>query len=112
MLFPEASVSADLGSRFVAVTAFVSVLLCLDEGQQRTIGRRGRDANGGATADTGTADRLLRGGKVGCRQHEARTAALGQSCQRDFRIAPAQLVFRQKYEIGTIRTGRHRDSAV
>jgi phage anti-repressor protein len=28
------------------------------------------------------------------------------------RIAPAQLVFRQKYEIGAIRTGRHRDSAV
>ena len=55
----------------------VSFLLCLDEGQQRTIGRRGRDANGASTADTGTADRLLHGGKIGCRQHEARTAALG-----------------------------------
>ena len=51
--------------------------LRLDEGQQRTIGRRRRDANGGSTADTGTADRLLRGGKIGCRQHEAGTAALG-----------------------------------
>ena len=56
---------------------FVSVLLCLDEGQQRTIGRRGRDANGGCTADTGTADRLLRGGKIACRKHETGTAALG-----------------------------------
>jgi hypothetical protein len=55
----------------------VSFLLCLDEGQQRTIGRRGRDANGASAADTGTADRLLRGGKIGCRKHEACTAALG-----------------------------------
>jgi hypothetical protein len=55
----------------------VSFLLCLDEGQQRTIGRRGRDANGASAADTGTADRLLRGGKIGCRKHEAGTAALG-----------------------------------
>src|SRR5216684_2583775 len=102
MLFPEASVSADLGSRFVAVTAFESFLLCLDESQQRTIGRRGRDANGACTADRGTADRLLRGGKIGCREHETGTAALGQSCQRDFRITPVQLAFRQKYEIGTI----------
>jgi hypothetical protein len=55
----------------------VSFLLCLDEGQQRTIGRRGRDANGASAADTGTADRVLRGGKIGCRKHEAGTAALG-----------------------------------
>ena len=55
----------------------VSFLLCLDEGQQRTIGRRGRDANGASTADAGTADRGLRGGKIGCSKHETGTAALG-----------------------------------
>ena len=55
----------------------VSFLLSLDEGQQRTIGCRRRDANGGCTADTGTADRLLCFGKIGCRQHEAGAAALG-----------------------------------
>ncbi len=41
-----------------------SFLLCLDESQQRTIGCRGRDANSGATADTGTAEHLLCGGKI------------------------------------------------
>ena len=55
----------------------VSFLLRLDEGQQRTIGRRRRDANGASTVDTGTADRLLRGGKIGCCKHETCTAALG-----------------------------------
>jgi len=55
----------------------VNFLLCLDEGQQRTVGRRWRDANGASAADSGTADRLLRGGKIGCRKHEACTAALG-----------------------------------
>ena len=55
----------------------VNFLLRLDEGQQRAIGRRGRDANSTSTADIGTADRLLRGGKIGCRKHEAGTAALG-----------------------------------
>jgi hypothetical protein len=55
----------------------VNFLLRFDEGQQRTIGRRGRDANGVSAVDTGTADRLFRGGKIRCRKHEAGTAALG-----------------------------------
>jgi len=54
-----------------------SFLLCLDEDQQRTIGCCGRDANGASTAGTGTADRGLRGGKIGCRKHEACAAAVG-----------------------------------
>src|SRR5260370_9114125 len=86
--------------------------LRLDEGQQCTVGRRRRDTDGSPTADTGAADCLLRTGEIGCRKHQAGAAALGQAGQRDLGIAPAQLVFREKYEIGTIRTGWHRGSTV
>src|ERR1700687_1844010 len=79
-------------------------LLCLDEDQQRAIGRGWCDANSACAADAGAADLLPGGGEIGCRKHEARSAALWQSRQRDFRISPAELVFREKHEIGAIRT--------
>src|SRR5207245_1213295 len=86
--------------------------LCLDEDQQGSIGGSRRDTDGGTTADTGAADRRLRLGEIGCRNHEAGAAALGQSRQRDFGMTPAQLFLREEYEIGAIRTGWHRDRAI
>src|SRR5436305_4849514 len=92
------------------------LLMCfslrLNESQQCTVRRGRRDTDGGTTADTGAADRRLRLGEIGCRNHEAGAAALGQSRQRHFGITPAQLFLREEYEIGAIRTGWHRDCAV
>src|SRR6478752_370513 len=86
--------------------------LSLAENEQRTIGSLRCDANCVSAAEAGLADRLLRGGKVGGRKHKAGTAALGQSGQRHFGIAPAQLVFGEEYELGAIRTGLYHGRAI
>src|SRR5438105_10468307 len=59
----------------------IEMSLPVNEGQQCTVGSRRGDAESASTADAGAADRLLRSGEIGCRQHEACTAALGQSGQ-------------------------------
>src|SRR5947209_1577271 len=95
------------GARHPSQTAKISKIrndLCLDEDQQGSIGGSRRETDGGTTADTGAADRRLRLGEIGCRNHEAGAAALGQSRQRHSGISPAQLVFGEKYELGAIRT--------
>src|SRR5258707_9674217 len=71
-----------------------------------------RDPDSGTTADPGAADRLLRSGEVGSCKHEAGTAALGQSGQRNFGIAAAQLFPGEEYELGAIRTGWYRDRTI
>jgi hypothetical protein len=44
--------------------------------------------------------------------YEASSSTLGKSRQRDVGISPAQLILCQEYEIGTVRTGGHRNGSI
>ena len=80
--------------------------------EQHAIGGAGRDKHAAGNPDRGLAGGLFSGDEVRSCEHEPGASTLGKSRQRDVGIAAAQLVLCQEQEIGTVRTGSHRNGAI